>query len=274
MRDAPGSTRQEGLISESKRSSPRHERTPTSTKSTGVPRPVVSESRTTKSPSERRERAHRTASSRPPIRAGGAPVRVPLKLPIHGSSSHGASAVATHVSFRTSPQPRATAGVARGRCGRQRATSTSPTSATDALKTGCRTLGRSCRGAQKPTSRERNRIVFLRVRTNLAVMRCTSTNRPSKMRSSAGSYHAVGEGELRSAPAAREAPRTAVVAGLVPVPLAPQEEDELPAPAARERQTPRYLHLGNAHENVPHWCDCSVLPSLTRPGTSSQGQAA
>src|SRR5215217_7338243 len=134
MRDAPRSTRQEGLISESKRSSPRHERMPTSTKSTGVPRPVVSESRTTKSPSERRERAHRTASSRLPIRAGGTPVRVPLKLPIHGSSSHGASAVATHVSFRTSPQPRATIGEARGRCGRQRATSTSPTSATDPPK--------------------------------------------------------------------------------------------------------------------------------------------
>src|SRR5215218_2298835 len=57
-RDALGSTRQEGLISELKRGSPRPERTPTSTKSMGLPRPVVSESRTTKSSFKRRERAH------------------------------------------------------------------------------------------------------------------------------------------------------------------------------------------------------------------------
>src|SRR5215208_2384424 len=99
MRDAPGSTRQEGLISESKRGSPRLERAPTSTKSMGLPRPVVSESSTTKSLSERRERAHRAASSRLPIRAGEASVRVPLKLPINLLSSHDAGARATLVSF-------------------------------------------------------------------------------------------------------------------------------------------------------------------------------
>src|SRR5215208_3638913 len=98
-RDAPGSTRQEGLISEFKRDSPRPERTPTSTKSMGLPRPVVSESRTTKSPFKRRERAHRTASSRLPIGAGGTSVRVILKLPILRLSSHGASAKATQAAF-------------------------------------------------------------------------------------------------------------------------------------------------------------------------------
>ena len=97
-RDAPGSTGQEGFISESKRGSPRPERTPTSTKSTGVPRPMVSESSTTKVPSESRERAHRTASSRPPIRPGVAFVRVPPELPILPPSSHAAGAMTTAAS--------------------------------------------------------------------------------------------------------------------------------------------------------------------------------
>jgi hypothetical protein len=43
------------------------------------------------------------------------------------------------------------------------------------------------------------------------------------------SDHAVGEGKERAAPAAREPPRSAVGARLVPVPLSPQEEDDLPA---------------------------------------------
>src|SRR5215212_3169624 len=60
-------------------------------------------------------------------------------------------------------------------------------------------------------------------------------------------YHSFGEGKECAAPAAREPPRSAVGAGLVPVPLAPHKEDDLPAPAARERQAPRYLYLAYAH---------------------------
>ena len=78
----PGSMGHEGHTSESKRASPRLETIPTSTKSIGVPRPVVSESKTTNSPSDKRERAHRMASSRLPIRAGGASVGMLLILPI------------------------------------------------------------------------------------------------------------------------------------------------------------------------------------------------
>src|SRR5215203_4543972 len=126
-RDAPGSTRQEGLISELKRDSPRPERTPTSTKSMGLPRPVVSESSTTKSPFKRRERAHRTASSRLPIRTGEASVGVPLKLPIYLPYSHEAGARTTPVSFEVvqeddllpDPNSRSWAGAVAGCRGRR-----------------------------------------------------------------------------------------------------------------------------------------------------------
>lgn len=97
-RDAPGSMGHEGAISESKRISPRQDTMPISTKSMGLPRPVVSESRTTKSPPERRERAQRTASFRLPIRAGDASSCVLLELPILSLSSHDAGATATPVS--------------------------------------------------------------------------------------------------------------------------------------------------------------------------------
>src|SRR5215208_5856752 len=79
----------EGLISESKRVSPRLDKTPTSTKSMGLPRPVVSESKTTNSPPDKRERAQRMASSLLSIRAGEAPVGMLIELPILLSSSHG-----------------------------------------------------------------------------------------------------------------------------------------------------------------------------------------
>jgi hypothetical protein len=59
--------------------------------------------------------------------------------------------------------------------------------------------------------------------------------------------HAVGEGKERAAPAAREPPRSAIGARHVPVPLTPHKEDDFPAPAARERQAPRYLYLAYAH---------------------------
>ena len=65
-----------------------------------------------------------------------------------------------------------------------------------------------------------------------------STKRPSRGPSGADSDYAVGESKLFGAPAARKAPRFPVVAGLVPVPLTAEEEDELSAPAARERQAP------------------------------------
>jgi hypothetical protein len=77
-------------------------------------------------------------------------------------------------------------------------------------------------------------------------------------------HHAVGEGKLRAAPAAQKAPWATVSARLIPVPLAPQEEDDLPAPGARERQTSTYLYPGYAHD-LPLWCIRSVPPSLTRP---------
>src|SRR5215211_3303268 len=83
-------------------------------------------------------------------------------------------------------------------------------------------------------------------------------------------HHAVGEGKLRTAPAAQKAPWATVSARLIPVPLAPQEEDDLPAPAARERQTSTYLYPGYAHD-LPLWCIRSVPPSLTPPGLSGQG---
>src|SRR5918997_5237382 len=85
----------EGSISESKRGSPRPDTTPTSTKSMGLPRPVVSESRTTNSAPDRRERAHLVASSLLSIRAGEASGRVLLGLPILFPSSHGAGALTT-----------------------------------------------------------------------------------------------------------------------------------------------------------------------------------
>ena len=44
------------------------------------------------------------------------------------------------------------------------------------------------------------------------------------------------EPKVCAAPAAREAPRVAIGARLVPVPFAPQEDDDLSAPAAGERQ--------------------------------------
>jgi len=104
-------------------------------------------------------------------------------------------------------------------------------------------------------------------------MRRASVYRPSKARSSAGSYNTVGEGQLLFAPAAREAPRAAVVAGVVPVPLTSQEEDQLPASAARESQTPAYLYLRGLHENVPLWLIRSGLPSLNGRWVSSQAGA-
>src|SRR5215208_384308 len=73
-------------------------------------------------------------------------------------------------------------------------------------------------------------------------------------------HHAVGEGKLLPAPAAHKAPRATVRARLIAVPLAPKEEDDLPTPAARKRQTPGYLHLGYVYDNVPLWCACSACP--------------
>src|ERR671911_2582487 len=96
---------QEGLISESKRGSPRLDTTPTSTKSTGFPKPVVSESKTTNSPPDKRERAHRMASSLLHIRAGEACVRMLLELPILPSSSHVARALTTAVPRRLGLSP-------------------------------------------------------------------------------------------------------------------------------------------------------------------------
>ena len=72
--------------------------------------------------------------------------------------------------------------------------------------------------------------------------------------------HAIGKGQLRTASAARQAPRAAVRARLVPVPFASQEEDDLPAPAARERQTPGYLYPGYIHVTFP-----SDAPALCAP---------
>jgi len=60
-----------------------------------------------------------------------------------------------------------------------------------------------------------------------------SLKRPSAKGSSARPDHAVGEGKARAAPAAREVPRAAIGARLVPVPFAPHKEDDLSAPAAR-----------------------------------------
>src|SRR5215217_3880659 len=63
-----------------------------------------------------------------------------------------------------------------------------------------------------------------------------------------GSFHyAVGEGELCTAPATHEALWATLRARLIPVPLAPQEKDDLPAPGARESQTSTYLYLGYIH---------------------------
>src|SRR5918993_4016208 len=87
--------RQEGSISEPKRGSPRLDKTPTSTKSMGLPRPVVSESKTTNSPPDKRERAHRMASSLLSIRAGEASVGMLLESCILLSSSHGTGALTT-----------------------------------------------------------------------------------------------------------------------------------------------------------------------------------
>src|SRR5215213_9939194 len=81
-----------------------------------------------------------------------------------------------------------------------------------------------------------------------------------------GSFHyAVGEGKLPAAPATHEAPWAGVSARLIPVPLPPQEEDDLPAPTACERQTSTYLNLGYIH-SLPLWCIRSMPPSLTPPG--------
>src|SRR5215213_8431500 len=89
-----------------------------------------------------------------------------------------------------------------------------------------------------------------------------------------GSFHyAVGEGKLRAAPATQKAPWATVSARLIPVPLTPQEEDDLPAPGARESQTSTYLYPGYALD-LPLWCIRSVPPSLTPPGVFGQGQTA
>jgi hypothetical protein len=61
----------------------------------GLPRPVVSESRTTNSPPDNRERAHLMASSLLFIRVGEASVRVLLALPILRASSPDAGALTT-----------------------------------------------------------------------------------------------------------------------------------------------------------------------------------
>jgi MFS family permease len=55
----------------------------------------------------------------------------------------------------------------------------------------------------------------------------------------------------RAAPPAREAARSPIVAGLVPVSLAAEEEDDLSASAARERQAPTYSYLRCAHDRLP-----------------------
>jgi hypothetical protein len=78
-----------------------------------------------------------------------------------------------------------------------------------------------------------------------------STKRLLTRRSNASPDHAVGETQLCAAPAAQEAFRAAGSARLVPVALTLQEEEYLPAPAAREDQTPAYLYLGCAHNDVP-----------------------
>src|SRR5215213_587191 len=104
-RAARGSMRQEGLISESKRGSLRLDRMPTSTKSMGLPRPVVSESKTTNSPPAKRERAQRMASSLLSMRAGEASVGMLLEPCILFSSSHGTGALTTAVSLRRCLSP-------------------------------------------------------------------------------------------------------------------------------------------------------------------------
>src|SRR5215213_11880133 len=95
----------EGLISESNRGSPRLDRTPTSTKSMGLPRPVVSESKTTNSPADKRERAQRMASFLLSIRAGEATVGMLIELLILLSSSHGTHALTTAGSLRRCLSP-------------------------------------------------------------------------------------------------------------------------------------------------------------------------
>src|SRR3954454_8202984 len=95
----------EGLISESKRGSPRLDKTPTSTKSMGLPRPVVSESKTTNSPPDKRERAHQMASSLLSIRAGEAHVGMLLERNILFSSSHGTGALTTAGALRRCLSP-------------------------------------------------------------------------------------------------------------------------------------------------------------------------
>src|SRR5215210_6605913 len=114
--------------------------------------------------------------------------------------------------------------------------------------TGCPTLQEARRGAQEPISLERKRIVFIEARS-MTVLRVRSAL--PKGGSSTRPDHAVGERKVRAAAAAHEAPRAAIGARLVPVPFAPQKEDYLPTPAARERQTPGYPYLGNAHVTIP-----------------------